>query len=156
MELLFELLLLPEDFFDEEAFFAEDLPLLAFLAEDFAALLRAGAAFFELDADDFFALLFADDFFALLFAADFLAPPFDDFDEDDLLLLDLELDFLAGIFPPSLLASDKPIAIACFRLVTFFPLPDFRVPSLNLCISVSTLSCDFLPYLAMFAFSSRA
>jgi hypothetical protein len=27
--------------------------------------------------------------------------------------------FLSGTFPPAALASDSPIAIACFRLVTF-------------------------------------
>lgn len=38
------------------------------------------------------------------------------------LLLDLPVDFL-GTLAPFFLASDKPIAIACFRLVTFPPCP---------------------------------
>jgi hypothetical protein len=45
---------------------------------------------------------------------------------------------------PSRRASDSPIAIACFRLVTFLPLrPDFSVPRLNARISRCTsLSAD--------------
>ncbi len=43
---------------------------------------------------------------------------------------------------PSLRASDSPIAIACFRLVTFFPLrPLFNLPCFISFISRST----FLP-----------
>src|SRR4029453_10434098 len=39
------------------------------------------------------------------------------------------LDFVRGTFPPARRASDSPIAIACFRLVTFFPeRPLFKVP----------------------------
>jgi hypothetical protein len=38
---------------------------------------------------------------------------------------DLRLFFGEGTFAPFSLASDKPIAIACLRLVTFLPdLPD--------------------------------
>src|SRR3984957_19723087 len=44
-----------------------------------------------------------------------------------------------GTFLPALRASDKPIAIACFRLVTFLPLrPLFNVPFFISRISVST------------------
>jgi hypothetical protein len=44
-----------------------------------------------------------------------------------------------GTFFPAFRASDNPIAIACFRLVTFLPLrPLFKVPSFISCISVST------------------
>ena len=40
--------------------------------------------------------------------------------------------FLGGTFAPDRRASDKPIAIACFRLFTVFPLrPDFNLPRLN-------------------------
>ena len=47
----------------------------------------------------------------------------------------LYLDF-DGTFAPLSLASDRPIAMACFRLVTRFPLlPLFNVPSLRLCIA---------------------
>src|SRR5580765_8223800 len=59
-------------------------------------------------------------------------------------------DFLLGTLAPAFRASDSPIAIACFLLVTFFPeRPLFRVPSFRSCIAFSTLSDAFLPYLAM-------
>src|SRR5260370_14051424 len=61
-----------------------------------------------------------------------------------------EEDFLLGTFAPAFRASDSPIAIACFLLVTFLPdRPLFRVPSFRSCIAFSTLSEAFLPYLAM-------
>jgi hypothetical protein len=158
--------LLPVDL--DEDFLADDFfaPVDAFLAEDFAALLRAGAAFLADDlaelflaelflADDFAPPLddLEDDFEAEDFEADLPLEAFapDDFDDEDLELEPFELDFLAGTFSPSLLASERPIAIACFLLVTFLPEPVFSVPRLNSCISSSTFSCDFLPYLAMFA-----
>lgn len=46
-----------------------------------------------------------------------------------------------GILAPFARASDNPIAIACFRLVTFPPCPDFplfRVPFLRRRIALST------------------
>src|SRR5262249_46691564 len=47
----------------------------------------------------------------------------------------LELFFLRGTLAPLRRASDKPIAIACFRLFTVFPLlPDFSLPCFILCI----------------------
>jgi hypothetical protein len=50
--------------------------------------------------------------------------------------------FLAGTFFPSFLAFERPMAIACLRLVTFLPLcPLFSVPFFMALISVST----FLP-----------
>lgn len=50
--------------------------------------------------------------------------------EDDPLL------FFDGTFFPLRRASDRPIAIACLRLFTVFPLrPDFSFPRLNSCIS---------------------
>jgi hypothetical protein len=59
---------------------------------------------------------------------------------------------LLGTFPPSLLASDNPIAIACLRLVTFFPdRPLLSSPCFRSCIALCTLSCAFFPYLAMSA-----
>jgi hypothetical protein len=75
----------------------------------------------------FLAVFFAPfrDFFAVfrvLFLAPFLAPFF-------------------GTFAPFFLASDKPIAIACFRLVTFLPLPLFNWPRFFLCMARFT----FLP-----------
>ena len=48
-------------------------------------------------------------------------------------------DFFAGTFLPSFLAFERPMAIACFRLVTFFPLrPDLSLPFFISFISVST------------------
>jgi hypothetical protein len=57
----------------------------------------------------------------------------------------LDDDFF-GTFPPAFLASDNPIAIACLRLLTFFPeLPLLSVPALRSCIAFLTLLCAFLP-----------
>jgi hypothetical protein len=54
--------------------------------------------------------------------------------------------FLRGTFPPSLRASDKPMAMACLRLVTFLPeRPDFSVPLFFSCIAFSTLLDAFFP-----------
>src|SRR5205823_1121652 len=59
-------------------------------------------------------------------------------------------DFFGGTFPPSLRASDNPMAIACFLLVTFLPdRPLFSSPFLRSCIAFSTFFCAFLPYLAI-------
>src|SRR5947207_12369430 len=59
-------------------------------------------------------------------------------------------DFFFGTFPPSLRASDNPMAIACFLLVTFLPeRPLFSVPSLRSCIAFLTFFCAFFPYLAI-------
>lgn len=47
---------------------------------------------------------------------------------------------LRGTFPPARRASLSPIAIACFRLVTFRPEPpDRSVPRLRSCIARFTL-----------------
>ena len=47
--------------------------------------------------------------------------------------------FLAGTFFPSFRASERPMAIACFRLLTFFPdLPLFSVPFFFLRIARAT------------------
>lgn len=64
------------------------------------------------------------------------------------------LYFFFGTFAPAFLAFDKPIAIACFELVTFFPLPVFSTPSFFSCIAFSTSVCAFFEYLAM-AFSYK-
>ena len=92
----------------------------------------------DLPREDFFAGddLFRVDFFAADFLpADFVAvdlPPEDFF----------AADFFFGTLLPLFLASDKPIAIACLRLVTFFPLrPLFRLPSFFSFMARST----FLP-----------
>lgn len=47
--------------------------------------------------------------------------------------------FFFGTFAPFFRASERPIATACFRLVTFLPLrPLFSVPRFILCISFFT------------------
>ena len=44
--------------------------------------------------------------------------------------------FFCGTFFPFRRASERPMAIACFLLLTVFPLrPDFNLPRLNSCIS---------------------
>jgi hypothetical protein len=78
----------------------------------------------------FLALFFADDFF-VAFLADFFA------------------DFFLGTFAPFSLASESPIAIACFRLLTFPPLPLFNVPFFLRRIADLTVSCDFFEYFAI-------
>jgi hypothetical protein len=120
------------DFFDEAFFVPVDLRAVDFVLFDDFVL------FFEADffvAVDLFAVDFlAVDFFELLFfAVDF----FDD-------------AFFAGTLPPAARASDRPIAIACLRLVTFLPLPPlFSVPAFRSCITFSTFSWAFGPYFAM-------
>ena len=101
--------------------------------------------------DDFFVVDFLDfvlDFFvADLRLEDFFVPV--DLRPDDLLDFfeeDFE-DFFEGTLPPSLRASESPIAIACFLLVTFLPEPLLSVPRFRSCIAFSTLSDDFFPYL---------
>ena len=55
-----------------------------------------------------------------------------------------------GTFAPRLRASDKPMAIACFRLFTFLPeRPLFNFPRLYSCIALLTLRFDVFPYLAI-------
>ena len=73
------------------------------------------------------------------------------FERDDPLRDLRELDFFGGTFAPFFLASERPIATACFRLVTFFPLPLFNVPRLRRRIVLSTDFCAFFPYLAISA-----
>lgn len=60
------------------------------------------------------------------------------------------LAFLRGTFPPARRASESPIAIACFRLVTFFPeRPLLKVPLFRSRIALFTFCPAFLPYLAI-------
>ena len=57
-------------------------------------------------------------------------------------------DFLRGTFFPAARASDKPIAMACLRLFTFFPERPLRnVPCLRSCIAFLTLRPAALLYL---------
>jgi hypothetical protein len=52
-----------------------------------------------------------------------------------------------GTFAPACRASDKPIAMACLRLVTFLPERPLRsVPRLRSCIAFSTFFDAFLLY----------
>jgi hypothetical protein len=59
----------------------------------------------------------------------------------------LRADF-RGTFAPDLRASDKPIAIACFRLLTFCPdRPECSFPCFISCIARSTIFPLALLYL---------
>ena len=103
-----------------------------------------------------------DDFFAVDFrGADFRDADFfdDDLRAEDLRAADFFVDFFAaffdrfgfgGTFPPARRASDRPIAIACLRLVTFLPERPLRsLPCLRSSIALLTFACAFLPYFAM-------
>jgi hypothetical protein len=58
-----------------------------------------------------------------------------------------------GTFFPLALASESPIAIACFRLVTFLPdRPLFSVPALRFFITRSTSLEAFFEYLRAMAY----
>ena len=47
--------------------------------------------------------------------------------------------FFLGTFPPARRACERPIAIACLRLFTFFrERPDLRVPRFRSCIAFRT------------------
>jgi len=78
---------------------------------------------------------------------------FEDFFEDffdERFFEDFFEDFFLGTFAPSFLASERPIAIACYLLVTFFPeRPLLSVPSFRSCIAFSTFLPAFFPYLAI-------
>ena len=89
---------------------------------------------------------FDEDFFEDDFLLDdFLLEDF--FDDDFFEELFFDDDFFDGTLPPSRRASESPMAMACFRLVTFFPdLPLFSVPCFRSCIAFSTLSWAFFPY----------
>ena len=64
-----------------------------------------------------------------------------------MIMLLFQEDFFFGIRAPALRASLRATATACLRLVTFFPLLDFKVPSLNSCITLRTLP---FPLVAVF------
>lgn len=118
-------------------FFAADFFAGLFLVPVFFAVFLAVAFFAVAFFVVFFAVLFFEAFLAVAFLVVFFAALF------------LEAAFLAGTFAPASRASDKPIAIACFLLVTFFPEPLLSVPALRSCMVFSTLSCAFLEYFAM-------
>ena len=54
-----------------------------------------------------------------------------------------------GTFAPFFLASDRPMAIACLRLVTVRPLPLFNLPRFFLCMAFFTVLPADLEYLAI-------
>lgn len=59
--------------------------------------------------------------------------------------------FRFGTLSPSFLASDMPIAIACLRLVTFFPeVPLFSFPSANSCITLLIFFSAFASYFVIY------
>jgi hypothetical protein len=61
---------------------------------------------------------------------------------------------LRGTLAPERRASERPIAMACLRLLTFLPeRPLFSVPRLRSCIARFTLRCAFLPYFLAIALS---
>src|SRR6478752_6848477 len=65
--------------------------------------------------------------------------------------------FLSGTLAPFLRAFDRPMAMACLGLVTFFfdfP-PLLSVPSFISCIASLTSSWAFGPYFAMAGFPFR-
>ena len=64
----------------------------------------------------------------------------------------LFVDFFAGTLAPDFLASESPIATACFRLVTLLPDPLFNFPCLKAFISRSTLVDAFGPYFLVLDF----
>src|SRR5690606_11725255 len=57
--------------------------------------------------------------------------------------------FFLGTLAPFSRASERPIAIACFLLVTLRPLPDCSVPFFLLRIARFTDSCAFFEYFAI-------
>ena len=62
------------------------------------------------------------------------------------------LDFFLGTLAPFFRASESPMAIACFRLLTvppLPPLPDFSVPLFFRCMALLTLLPAAFPYLAI-------
>lgn len=73
-----------------------------------------------------------------LFLAPFLAPLFAAF-----------FAAFLGTFAPFFLASDRPMAIACLRLVTVRPLPLFNLPRFFLCMAFFTVLPADLEYLAI-------
>src|ERR1700686_1542492 len=63
-----------------------------------------------------------------------------------------QLGFLRGTLAPLLRASERPIAMACSRLVTTPPLPFLPGPSFppfSRCSAFLTLSLAALPYFAI-------
>jgi hypothetical protein len=72
----------------------------------------------------------------------------------------IQLDFLGGTLAPFLRASERPMAIACFRLLTVPPLPpfpDFKVPRFLRRSALPTDLAAAFPYLGILSpFSPRS
>ena len=63
-----------------------------------------------------------------------------------------QLDFFRGTLAPFLRASERPMAMACFLLLTvppLPPLPDFNVPRFLRRIALPTVLLAAFPYLGM-------
>src|SRR4030095_1564768 len=72
------------------------------------------------------------------------------FPEDFFLPCLVEPPFFFGTLAPDLRASESPIAIACFRLVTFLPLLPLRnVPFFFSCIALFTFFAAPFEYFAI-------
>ena len=129
------------DFFDDD-FRDRDFFAAFFFDVDFFADERFDD---DLRADDFFfAGRFDADFFVADFFADFRGADFLDFFADDF----FDRFGFGGAFPPARRASDRPMAIACLRLVTFLPLrPLLSVPRFRSCIARFTFLEAPLEYL---------
>lgn len=147
-------------------FFAVDFRVLARLAVPFRAVVFRAVVFRAVDfravdffAVDFFAVdRFVVDFFAVArLTVDFRAVAFFAVDLRAVAFLAPALravDFLAaarlrGTFAPFSRASDRPIAIACSRLVTRPPcpaLPRLSVPDLRRRIALATRLLAAFPY----------
>jgi hypothetical protein len=72
--------------------------------------------------------------------------------EDFFFAVVLDEVFLLGTFAPFALASERPIAIACFLLLTFAPLPLRSVPDFFRFIALLTVLCAFFEYFAIVVF----
>lgn len=69
----------------------------------------------------------------------------------------IQLDRFRGTFAPFLRASERPMAIACLRLLTrppFPPGPERSVPRFRRCIALLTVLLAAFPYLGI-SFPSR-
>jgi hypothetical protein len=156
---LFEAAALVPVAFDAPDFAVVDLDAEALVAPDLAVVFFAAVVILEAElvllADAALAevlflavLLFEAEVADELLAAGLalVAPP-------DFELLPDDLDALApffGTFEPSLRASERPMAIACLRSVTFLSEPPlFSLPAFISCITFSTLFCDFLSVFAI-------
>jgi hypothetical protein len=73
-------------------------------------------------------------------------------------LIRIQLDLFGGTLAPFLRASERPMAIACFRLLTvppLLPFPDFKVPRFLRRSALPTDLAAAFPYLAILSPFSR-